>query len=273
MLPSFLGRTAVNLDTALAPRNLCISELQTNDCAPRAYYVLHRISSFNESVHDVGDMPTKVHLGEFGGTKGSCQGNPGSDSLIRRPSDLLHSCAFIMIYFTTLILALLLSPIAGAAPTCGDVDSPEELYDPAYADGQQVLPPKHPKYPEPEPTKYPKPPPKYPKPTKPPKYPEPPKYPKPTTTKHKYPEPPKYPKPTTTKHPKYPEPPKYPKPTTTKHPKYPEPPKYPKPTTTKHPKYPEPPKYPKPTTTKHPKYPEPPPKYPPKHPKYPPAPE
>jgi Cerato-platanin len=48
-----------------------------------------------------------------------------------------------MIYFTTFILTLLLSHIARATPACGDVASPEELYDPTYADaadGQHVLP-------------------------------------------------------------------------------------------------------------------------------------
>jgi hypothetical protein len=49
-----------------------------------------------------------------------------------------------MIYFTTFILTLLLSHIARATPACGDVASPEELYDPTYADaadGQHVFPP------------------------------------------------------------------------------------------------------------------------------------
>jgi hypothetical protein len=48
-----------------------------------------------------------------------------------------------MIYFTTFILTLLLSYIVRATPACGDVVSPEELYDPTYADaadGQHVLP-------------------------------------------------------------------------------------------------------------------------------------
>ncbi|KAN0126460.1 hypothetical protein V8E52_000100 [Russula decolorans] len=48
-----------------------------------------------------------------------------------------------MIYFTTFILTLLLSHVARATPACGDVDSPEELYEPTYADahqGQQPLP-------------------------------------------------------------------------------------------------------------------------------------
>ena len=48
-----------------------------------------------------------------------------------------------MIYFTTFILTLLLSHIARATSACGDVDSPEELYEPTYADaqqGQHVLP-------------------------------------------------------------------------------------------------------------------------------------
>ena len=41
-----------------------------------------------------------------------------------------------MIYFTTFILTLLLSHIARAVPACGDAASPEELYDPTYADAQ-----------------------------------------------------------------------------------------------------------------------------------------
>jgi len=45
-----------------------------------------------------------------------------------------------MIYFTTFILTLLLSHITRATPACGDVASPEELYDPTYADAQQTLP-------------------------------------------------------------------------------------------------------------------------------------
>ncbi len=48
-----------------------------------------------------------------------------------------------MIYFTTFILTLLLSHIARATPACGDVASPEELYDPMYADAraaQHALP-------------------------------------------------------------------------------------------------------------------------------------
>jgi hypothetical protein len=44
-----------------------------------------------------------------------------------------------MIYFTTFIFTLLLSHIARATPACGDVASPEELSDPAYADTQQDL--------------------------------------------------------------------------------------------------------------------------------------
>ena len=49
-----------------------------------------------------------------------------------------------MIYFTTFILTLLLSHIAHATSACGDVNSPEELYESTYADaqqGQHVLPP------------------------------------------------------------------------------------------------------------------------------------
>jgi hypothetical protein len=48
-----------------------------------------------------------------------------------------------MIYFTTFILTLLLSHIARATPACGDVTSPEELYDPTYTDthdAQHALP-------------------------------------------------------------------------------------------------------------------------------------
>jgi hypothetical protein len=45
-----------------------------------------------------------------------------------------------MIYFTAFVLTLLLSHIARAMPTCGDVTSPEELYDPTYADAQSALP-------------------------------------------------------------------------------------------------------------------------------------
>ena len=42
-----------------------------------------------------------------------------------------------MIYFTTFILTHLLSHIARATPTCSDVSTPEELYDPSsYADSQ-----------------------------------------------------------------------------------------------------------------------------------------
>jgi hypothetical protein len=42
-----------------------------------------------------------------------------------------------MIYLTTFILTILLSHIARATPACGDVASPEELYNPAFADAQQ----------------------------------------------------------------------------------------------------------------------------------------
>ncbi|KAF8488515.1 Cerato-platanin-domain-containing protein [Russula emetica] len=45
-----------------------------------------------------------------------------------------------MIYFTTFIFTLLLSHIARAVPACGDAASPEDLYDPTYADGQHALP-------------------------------------------------------------------------------------------------------------------------------------
>jgi Cerato-platanin len=45
-----------------------------------------------------------------------------------------------MIYFTTFILTFLLSHIARATPACGDITSPEELYDSTYADGQYILP-------------------------------------------------------------------------------------------------------------------------------------
>ena len=43
-----------------------------------------------------------------------------------------------MIYFTTFILTLLLSHIARATPTCGDVTSPEELYNPTYTNAQEA---------------------------------------------------------------------------------------------------------------------------------------
>jgi hypothetical protein len=56
----------------------------------------------------------------------------------RQPSDILHPCAFTMIHFITFILTLLLSHIARATPACGDVASPEELYDPTYADAQHA---------------------------------------------------------------------------------------------------------------------------------------
>ena len=45
-----------------------------------------------------------------------------------------------MIYFTAFILTILLSHIARATPACGDVASPEELYDPTFADAQHALP-------------------------------------------------------------------------------------------------------------------------------------
>jgi len=41
-----------------------------------------------------------------------------------------------MIYFSTFFATLLLLHIARATPACGDVTSPEELYDPTYADAQ-----------------------------------------------------------------------------------------------------------------------------------------
>jgi cerato-platanin len=41
-----------------------------------------------------------------------------------------------MIYFTTFILTLLFAHIARAAPGCGDDAYPQEVYDPAYDDGQ-----------------------------------------------------------------------------------------------------------------------------------------
>ena len=41
-----------------------------------------------------------------------------------------------MIYFSTFIVTHPLSHITRATPACGDVASPEELYDPTYADAQ-----------------------------------------------------------------------------------------------------------------------------------------
>ncbi|KAF8489427.1 hypothetical protein F5888DRAFT_1892895 [Russula emetica] len=148
------------------------------------------------------------------------------------------------IYFTTFILALLLSHISHATPACGDVASPEELYDPTYADDQHVLPPKPPVKPPvitPKPPVItPKPPVITPKPpvttTKPPSSkppvttPKPPSSKPPTTT----PKPPSSKPPTTT-----PKPPSSKPPTTT-----PKPPSSKPPTTT-----PKPPSSKPPTTT------------------------
>ncbi|KAI0279991.1 Cerato-platanin-domain-containing protein [Russula aff. rugulosa BPL654] len=44
-----------------------------------------------------------------------------------------------MIYFTTFVFTLLLAHIARAVPACGDVSSPEDMYDPIYDDEQLVL--------------------------------------------------------------------------------------------------------------------------------------
>jgi hypothetical protein len=44
-----------------------------------------------------------------------------------------------MTYFTTFILTLLLAHIARAVPACGDVASPEDMYDPMYDDEQLIL--------------------------------------------------------------------------------------------------------------------------------------
>ena len=41
-----------------------------------------------------------------------------------------------MIYFTTFIFTLLLAHIARAVPTCGDVASPEDMYNPTYNNEQ-----------------------------------------------------------------------------------------------------------------------------------------
>ena len=57
-------------------------------------------------------------------------------SLSTHPT-IIYRCAFTMIYFTTFILTILLSHIARATPACGNVASPEELYNPAFADAQQ----------------------------------------------------------------------------------------------------------------------------------------
>jgi hypothetical protein len=43
-----------------------------------------------------------------------------------------------MIYFTTFIFALLLAHIARAVPTCGNISSPEEMYDPMYENEELV---------------------------------------------------------------------------------------------------------------------------------------
>jgi hypothetical protein len=45
-----------------------------------------------------------------------------------------------MIYFITFILTLLFSHITRAAPACGDVASPEEPYDPMFADARTPYP-------------------------------------------------------------------------------------------------------------------------------------
>jgi Cerato-platanin len=44
-----------------------------------------------------------------------------------------------MIYYTTFIFTLLLAYVARAVPACGDVASPEDMYDPMYDDEQLVL--------------------------------------------------------------------------------------------------------------------------------------
>jgi hypothetical protein len=44
-----------------------------------------------------------------------------------------------MIYFTTFIFTLLLARIARAVPACGDVASPEDMYDPMYDDEQPMF--------------------------------------------------------------------------------------------------------------------------------------
>jgi hypothetical protein len=44
-----------------------------------------------------------------------------------------------MIYFTTFIFTLLLAHIARAVPACGDVASPEDMYDPTYDNDQRTL--------------------------------------------------------------------------------------------------------------------------------------
>ena len=44
-----------------------------------------------------------------------------------------------MIYFTTFIFTLLLAHIARAVPACGDVASPEDMYDPMYDEEQLIL--------------------------------------------------------------------------------------------------------------------------------------
>jgi hypothetical protein len=99
-----------------------------------------------------------------------------------------------MIYFTTFILALLLSHIACAAPTCDDVFAPDDAI--MYADAQQgqhtlLKPPviKPPKPTKPTPTKAP------PKPTKPPPTKAPPKPTPPPKTTNAPPKPTAPPKP------------------------------------------------------------------------------
>ena len=44
-----------------------------------------------------------------------------------------------MIHFTTLIFTLLLAHTARAVPACGDVTSPEDMYDSMYDDEQLIL--------------------------------------------------------------------------------------------------------------------------------------
>ena len=44
-----------------------------------------------------------------------------------------------MIYFTTFIFTLLLAHAARAVPACGDVTSPEDMYDSMYDDEQLIL--------------------------------------------------------------------------------------------------------------------------------------
>jgi hypothetical protein len=44
-----------------------------------------------------------------------------------------------MIYFTTFIFTLLIAHIARAVPACGNVASPEDMYDPTYDDEQLLF--------------------------------------------------------------------------------------------------------------------------------------